>query len=259
MLEGRGAVVTGGGQGIGAAVARALATAGAAVVVSARTESRIAAVAAELDELGHSVWAVPADVTDEASVHALAEAAVENLGHVDILINNAGAAHSAPLHKTTREDWDRLLAVNATGAFLCARAFVPGMVERGWGRVVTIASTAGLRGGRYVAAYAASKHAAVGFTRCVAAEVGATGGGVTANAICPGWVDTGMTRAAIERIVGETGRSEEEALRAILETTGQPRLIEPDEVANLALVLCDEAASGINGQAIVLDGGGLLA
>ena len=257
MLEGRGAVVTGGGQGIGAALARALAEAGAAVVVAARTRSRIEAVATELTDAGHVAWALPCDVTDEANVRALAEAAVERVGQVDILINNAGAAHSAPLHKTTLEDWNRLLAVNATGAFLCARAFAPSMSERGWGRIVTIASTAGLSGGRYVAAYAASKHAAVGLTRCVAAEVGAAG--VTANAICPGWVDTEMTREAIDRIVRQTGRNEEEALRAILETTNQRRLIEPEEVANLALVLCDEAAKGINGQAIVLDGGGLLA
>jgi NAD(P)-dependent dehydrogenase (short-subunit alcohol dehydrogenase family) len=257
MLEGKGAVVTGGGQGIGAAVARSLAQAGAAVVVAARTRSRIEAVAAELSDAGHAAWAVPCDVTDEASVRALAEAAAERLGHVDILINNAGTAHSAPLHKTTLEDWNRLLAVNATGAFLCARAFAPGMTQRGWGRIVTIASTAGLSGGRYVAAYAASKHAAIGLTRCVAAEVGAAG--VTANAICPGWADTEMTHEAIERIVRQTGRSEDEALRAILETTNQRRLIAPAEVANLVLVLCDEAAKGINGQAIVLDGGGLLA
>ena len=257
MLEGKGAVITGGSQGIGAAVARALAEAGAAVVVAARNEGRIRSVAAELAESGTEAWAVPCDVTDEASVRALAEASVERLGRVDILINNAGAAHSAPLQKTTLEDWNRLHAVNATGAFLCARAFASEMVLRGWGRIVTIASTAGLAGGRYISAYAASKHAVVGLTRCIAAEVGAAG--VTANAICPGWVDTEMTREAIERIVRETGRSEEEALRAMLASTNQRRLIEPGEVANLALVLCDEASGGINGQAIVLDGGGLLA
>jgi len=256
MLEGRGAIVTGGGQGIGAAIARALAEAGAAVVVSARTQSRIDAVAGELNEAGHRAWAVPCDVTDEASVRPMAEAAADHLGQVDILVNNAGAAHSAPLLKTTLEDWNRLLAVNATGPFLCTRALLPGMLERGWGRVVTIASTAGLSGGRYVAAYAASKHAVIGLTRCMAAEAGA--GGVTANAICPGWVDTEMTRAAVERVVRETGRSQEEALQAILGTTNQRRLIAPAEVANLALVLCDEASRGINGQAIVLDGGGIL-
>lgn len=257
MLEGKSAVVTGGSQGIGAAIARALAEAGATVVVSARSESRLDAVANELTEAGHSAWAIRCDVTDEASVRALADVAVEHMGQVDILVNNAGVAPSAPLTKTTLEEWNRALAVNATGAFLCTRALLPGMLEREWGRVVTIASTAGLGGGRYIAAYAASKHAAIGLTRSVAAEAGAAG--VTANAICPGWVDTEMTRSAVERVMRETGRSEDEALQAILRTTNQRRLIAPTEVANLALVLCDEASKGINGQAIVLDGGGTLA
>ena len=176
---------------------------------------------------------------------------------MDILVNNAGAAHSAPLSRLALEDWNRLLAVNATGTFLCTPTFLAPMLERRWGRVVNIASVAGLAGAKYIAAYAASKHAVVGFTRCVAAEV--AGRGVTANAVCPGYVESALTRQSLERIAGETGRSREQALQALLETMPQRRLIEPEEVAHLVLSLCVEAARGVNGQAIVLDGGGLLA
>lgn len=256
-LEGRTAVVTGGGRGIGAAIARTLAEAGATVLVSARTQGEIEGVASALAEGGHGSHAVACDVTDEDSVRELARQAGERVGGVDILVNSAGIAFSSPIRKTGLDDWNRVLAVNATGTFLCTRAFVPGMVERKWGRVLNIASTAGRTGARYIAAYAASKHAVIGLTRCVAAEVAAHG--VTVNAICPGFVDSEMTRESLERIVRETGRPKEQALDAILSTTPQRRLIEPEEVAHLALALCDEAARGITGQAIVMDGGGLLA
>lgn len=256
-LDERTAVVTGGGRGIGAAIARILAAAGAAVVVSARTRGEIEGVAAMLAERGHRAHAIACDVTDEESVERLAREAAERVGDIDILVNNAGVAFSAPLHKTAKDDWNRVMAVNATGTFLCARAFVPGMVARKWGRVINIASTAGRTGGKYMTAYAASKHAVIGLTRCVAAEVAAHG--VTVNAICPGYVDSEMTRESLERIVRETGRPMDQALDAILRTTPQRRLIEPEEVAHLALGLCDDAARGVTGQAIVLDGGGLLA
>ncbi len=173
-LAGRGAVVTGAGRGIGLAVARALAGAGAAVVVAARTRDAIEAVATELRAAGGQAWGVSCDVTDLADVQALARAAETHLGHVDILVNNAGVSHSAPLQRTTLADWNRILTVNATGTFLCSQAFLPRMVERRWGRVVNIASVAGLRGGKYIAAYSASKHAVVGFTRSAAAEVAGT-------------------------------------------------------------------------------------
>ncbi len=175
---------------------------------------------------------------------------------MDILVNNAGIAHSAPLIRTDLGDWNRLLAVNATGTFLCTRAFLPGMIERGWGRVVNVASVAGLAGARYIAAYAASKHAVIGLTRSAAAEVAERG--VTVNAICPGYVDTPMTTESLRRIAEKTGRSEAEALDAILAGTPQRRLIEPDEVAHAVISLCAEAARGINGQSIVIDGGELL-
>ena len=256
-LENKTAVITGGGRGIGAAVARALAEAGASVVVASRTESDIEGVASALTADCHRVWAVPCDVSDPKSIQNLATAATEHLGHVDILVNNAGIALSAPIHKTTLDDWKSVLAVNATGVFLCIQAFLPGMVEREWGRVVNVASVAGLTGMQYTAAYSASKHAVIGLTRCVAAEVAKKG--VTVNAVCPGFVDTDMTVQTIDRIVEKTGVTQEDALQGILGTTPQHRLFQPDEVAHAVLSLCDELAMGINGQAIVLDGGALLA
>ena len=256
-LAGKRAVVTGGGKGIGAAVARSLAVAGASVLVAARTLSDVEAVAADLRAEGHTVFAQACDVTDPKQIAALAGAASERLGQVDILVNNAGIAHSAPLKAITLEVWNRIFAVNVTGTFLCTQAFLPGMVERGWGRVVNVASIAGRAGAPYIAAYSASKHAVLGFTRSVAAEVAASG--VTVNAVCPGYVDTDMTRDSVARIVEKTGRNAEQVVEAIRRTSPQHRLLDPDEVAYLVLSLCDPRAGGINGQAIVQDGGSLLA
>lgn len=260
-LEGRGAVVTGGGRGIGAAIARGLGAAGAAVVVSARTEAEIRAVADEIRERGARARAILCDVTDPAQVDALAREAGEWLAGAglapDILVNNAGAASSAPITSLTLEDWNDLIAVNATSTFLCTRVLLKGMMERGWGRVINIASVAAVSGARYIAAYAAAKHAVLGFTRCAAAEAAAHG--VTVNAVCPGYADTPMTRMTIERIASKTGRSREQALESIVSAGPQHRLIEPDEVAHAVLALVAEEARGINGQAIVIDGGGFLA
>lgn len=260
-LSGRGAVITGGGRGIGEAVARKLADAGAAVVVAARSVDDIEGVTETLRASGASAWGVPCDVADAASVERLAEASVEHLATEslipDILVNSAGIASSAPVTGISLEEWNRVLTVNATGTFLCTRAFLPGMLEGGWGRVVNIASVAGLAGARYISAYAASKHAVIGFTRCAAAEV--AGRGVTVNAVCPGYVDTEMTANSVSRIVRKTDLTEAEALEAILELNPQRRLIEPREVAHLVAALVSEEGKGINGQAIVIDGGELLA
>ncbi|MGH7580718.1 MAG: SDR family NAD(P)-dependent oxidoreductase [Gemmatimonadales bacterium] len=249
---GRVAVVTGAGRGIGAATARALADAGLAVVVAARTGEQIERQAAELAAQGRQARAVVCDVTSEASVESLARHAAA-LGPVAVLVNNAGAAGSMPLRKTSLEDWNRLIAVNATGAFLCTRAFLPGMLERKWGRVINVASTAGLSGGKYLAAYSAAKHALVGLTRSAAAEV--AGSGVTVNAVCPGFVDTGMTAETVSRIMEKTGRSREDALAAALESAGQTRLISAEEVAAAVVSLATAPDGHLpNGEALVLDG-----
>ncbi len=252
-LAGRGAVVTGGGRGIGAAIARALAEAGARVVVAARSPGEIEQISRGLRERGARSWAVACDAADEASVERLGEEARAHLGRVDILVNSAGTSSSAPLRKITLAEWNRVLAVNATGTFLCTREFLPAMVERGWGRLVNVASIAGLEGARYVAHYSAGKHAVIGFTRSVALEVAGTG--VTANAVCPGYVDSPMTDATIANVQARTGSSREEALAAVLATTGQARLVTPAEVADAALALCREDAGGVNGRAVVLDVG----
>lgn len=257
MIEGSTAVVTGGSRGIGEAVARALAGAGAAVVIAARSAERVEAVAAVLRADGRAAHGVECDVTDEASVASLFETAARQLGPIDILVNNAGVAHSAPLDRTTLADWSRILDGNATGTFLCTRAFLPPMIGRGRGRVVNIASVAGLSASRYIAAYAAAKHAVIGLTRAAAAEAAASG--VTVNAVCPSYVDTDMTRESVERIMRATGRSREEALQAIVAALPGRRLIQPSEVAHAVLGLCDVEARNVNGQSVVIDGGGALA
>ena len=177
----------------------------------------------------------------------------DTMGPVDILVNNAGIGHSAPIARTTLEDWEHTIRVNATGAFLCLQAFLPTMLERKWGRIVNVASMAGLEGSRYIAAYAASKHALVGLTRAAAAEVAGTG--VTVNAVCPGYVDTPMTEATIANIVRKTGKTADEARAAILATMPGGRMIQPEEVAHAVLTLAADETGTINGQAVVLDGG----
>ena len=249
-LAGRGAVVTGGGRGIGAAVAGALAEAGAAVMVAARTPGPVEQVAEALRGRGARAFAVTCDVTDEAAVARLATVARARLGRVDVLVNNAGDSASAPLRKTTLAEWQRMLAVNATGTFLCTRELLPAMVEQGWGRVVNVASVAGLEGGKYIAHYAAAKHAVIGFTRSVALEVAGTN--VTVDAVCPGYVDTPMTSRNLGAIQARSGMGAEQALAAVLATTGQERLVTPAEVADVVVSLCAAEAPKVSGRAIPL-------
>jgi NAD(P)-dependent dehydrogenase (short-subunit alcohol dehydrogenase family) len=242
------ALITGGGRGIGRAIALAFAREGARVAVAARTREQVESVAREI---GKNALALVCDVSSSESVAKM----FADL-RPDILVNNAGIAESATLVNTTDEHWHRHLSINLSGTFYCTRAALPAMLEKGWGRIINIASIAAKTGAPYVAAYAASKHGVLGLTRSVALEVAASG--VTVNAICPGYVDTEMVSRGVERITSTTGRSAEEALAALKKMSPQNRLVTAEEVASLALLLASEEGRGINGQGINIDGGTVL-
>jgi len=252
------ALITGGGRGIGRAVAFAFGRAGASVAVAARTAEEVARVAAEIkDECGVQTLHATCDVSDANDVARVVASVAETFGRgCDILVNNAGIAESAPLTKTGDEHWQRHLAINLTGTFYCMRAALPAMIERGWGRIINVSSIAGKTGAPYIAAYAASKHGVLGLTRSAALEVATKG--VTVNAICPGYVDTDMTTRALEQIEAKTGRTASDALAALKRMSPQNRLVTPQEIAALALLLASEDGRGINGQAINVDGGSVL-
>jgi NAD(P)-dependent dehydrogenase (short-subunit alcohol dehydrogenase family) len=257
-LQNRLALITGGGRGIGRAIALEYAREGADVVVAARTLQQVEGVANEISEAFNTrVLPFTCDVSDLASVQQLFVKTKNAFGRgPDILVNNAGIAESAPLLKTDDEHWRRHLEINLSGTFYCTRAALAEMLERGWGRVINIASIAGKTGAPYIAAYAASKHGVLGLTRSVALEVAAKG--VTVNAICPGYVDTEMTTRGVENITSKTGRTAEQALDSIKKMSPQNRLIDSEEVAALALLLASHEGRGINGQAINVDGGSVL-
>jgi NAD(P)-dependent dehydrogenase (short-subunit alcohol dehydrogenase family) len=236
-------VVTGGAKGIGRAVVERFAALGDRVIALGRDEAALNALA---DATG-----MVCDVTDELAVTAT----FEKLGEVDVLVNSAGIGESAPLARTTVAAWTQHFDVNSTGPFLCMRAVVPGMRERGRGAIVTVASTAGRQGVPYTSAYSASKHAAVGLTRAVAAELAGTG--VTVNAVCPTFVDTEMTARSVANIAHKTGRTPQQSERALADSSPLGRLLGPGEVADTVVFLASPAASAINGQAWVIDGGGI--
>ena len=256
-LQGKVALITGGGRGIGRAIALTFARAGADVAVTARTQAEIAAVAEEVITLGRQAYAVPGDVTEKESVARMATAVYDRFGRVDLLVNNAGTGRSAPFFKTDLEMWNQLLALNATSMYLVTQAVLKGMLERKYGRVINIVSTAGKIPFRYCTAYVASKHAALGFTRALALEV--AGSGVTVNAICPGWVgSTGLFEETIANIVKTTGRDATVAVKALADMSPLKRVMEPEEIAHVALMLATDEASGINGQGINVCGGSVM-
>lgn len=256
-LEGKIALITGGGRGIGRAIALRFALEGATVIVTARTTSEIENVVGEIKaQTGSKAHAFTCDISNPQSVEKMFADAKRIVGSPHILINNAGMAESATLANTTNELWQRHLNINLSGTFYCTRAALPSMLENQWGRIINIASIAAKTGAPYIAAYSASKHGVLGLTRSVALEIGASG--VTVNAICPGYVDTEMVSRGVERITKRTGRTPEEALNTLKEMSPQNRLVTAEEVASLTLLLASEEGRGINGQGINIDGGTVL-
>ena len=243
-MRGLRAAVTGGGSGIGAAVAEALAREGASVVLMGRNAARLREQAVRI---GGEVQRL--DVSDEASV----EAAFEAVGPLDILINNAGQVETSPFKATTLATWNRMLQVNLTGTFLCTRAVMGGMSERGFGRIINVASTAGLKGYAYVAAYCAAKHGVLGLTRALALEL--ANKGVTVNAVCPGYTETDIVEQAVANIVTKTGRTPDEARALLAASNPQRRLIQPKEIATTVMWLARRESNSITGQSISISGG----
>lgn len=247
-LAGKHALVTGGSRGIGAAIAHALIAHGACVTITGRDEERLARAAHEF-----GARFVVNDVTDQDAIARAFDCATKSSGRVDILVNNAGQAASAPFLKTDAELLRRMLAVNLCGTFYFTQSALPAMLAAGWGRIVNVASTAGLVGYAYVSAYCAAKHAVVGLTRALAAEVATKG--VTVNAVCPGYTDTDMMHESVEKIIAKTGKTKDVVVAELISRNPQKRVIQPEEAANAVVWLCLPRSQSINGQAIAVAGG----
>jgi len=250
MLHGRHALVTGAARGIGAAIARTLAAEGATLTLLGRNAATLQQLAAQLP--GQHGIAL-ADVADPYQVNAAFARARAERGALHILVNNAGQVESAPFGKTTLELWQRMLAVNLTGSFLCSQAALPQMLAGGGGRIVNIASTAAQKGYAYVSAYVAAKHGVLGLTRALALEVARKG--ITVNAVCPGYTETDILRESVANLVAKTGRSEAEAMAEFAGGNPQQRIVQPEDVAQAVRWLCSDGASAVTGQAISVSGG----
>lgn len=242
-------VITGGGQGIGAAIADKLDESDCKISLMARSADKLRAKCKDLK----NAQAIPLDVTDSAEVSKAFASARATFGPVDVLINNAGMATSAPLERTSDERWQQVLDVNLNGAFFCTREVIKDMRERNWGRIITISSVAGLMGAPYISAYCAAKHGVIGMTRALAHELAKTR--ITVNAICPGYTNTDMLEAAINNITGKTDRNREQAIDYLKSTNPQHRFVEPEEVAATVAWLCQPGSESVTGQSIALSGG----
>lgn len=252
-LRGKTALITGGNKGIGEAIAKSYAAQGVRVAITGRSQPDLKRVVTEIDSSGGHVHAIAADVTDPAQVEHLIEETTAIYGPIDILVNNAGMAASHKLVDHPDEMWHKIMGINVTAVYYMCKAVVPGMIESGGGRIINLGSIASKAGNAYMVAYTASKHAVLGLTRALAVELNRYD--ITVNAICPGYVNTPMVEGAIQNLVSTTGRSEEEAIAYFASTTPQNRLFDVNEVAHVALMLAEENARGITGQAINIDGG----
>jgi len=256
VLTPKAVLVTGGARGIGRALARAFAHERYRVVVTSRNENKLQTVAEEIRRQGGQALALRCDITQKTQVEQLEERIREQFGTVHVLINNAGIAVAASFLEMADSLWDETLHVNMTGTYNCCKVFLPGMIEHQWGRIINIASTAAKVPYSHVSAYTSSKHGIVGLTRSLALETARLG--VTVNAICPGYVDTERTRENAQQMADQTGKNVEDVLRLFAQRSPQNRLIAPEEVAALAVMLASERAGGITGQAINVDGGAVM-
>ena len=250
QLNGKVALVTGGGRGIGRAIAMALSSAGASVVVTGRNTKNLEETKSAITAKGGKALALACDVSNKSSIESAFEKIRAELGAVDILVNNAGVTYSRKFHETPDDVWEQIIQTNVNGVFYCCKAALPDMIQKRWGRIVTIASIAGLSGIPFSSAYGASKHAQVGLTRSLALEVARYN--IAVNAICPGWVETDMLEESIANIVKMTGRTADEARAELLKLGGQTRAVTPEEVANEALRLASLEDAKTTGQAIPL-------
>ncbi len=255
-LAGRHVVVTGGGSGIGFAIAEVMARRGADITIMGRNRSLLDARVIELAHFGTRVAAETVNVTDPVIIEAAFSQASERQGRPAILINNAGIVRSAPFGKTSLTMWQEVMATDLTGAFLCIGQVLKGMIDSGFGRIINVASTAGLTGIPYATAYCAAKHGMIGLTRALAREVAKTA--VTVNAVCPGYTDTNVVQGALDNISSKTGRSRDDALAQLVAQNPQGRLIQPSEVAETVAWLCLPASASITGQSILVAGGELM-